>query len=215
VEARCAEVAGGLEEAPVHAVEERVERQDHERDVAVDEAEDHARGAPVEPVARRVEHVRPHQRRVHPAVLLEEVDPGEHPHEVRDEERRDEAREEEALPATAETRDEVRDGIRDQEREEDGDPDVGERPQEDRLEPAARGEVGPDELERLRVPVGRVPFRPGRLEDRVHGPERDARDDVERDEEEEREPGDPGQREARPEEPAGPPRAAFGSRHPP
>ena len=46
------QVASGLEHAPVDPIEERVERQDHERDVAVDHPEDHARGPTVEPGAR-------------------------------------------------------------------------------------------------------------------------------------------------------------------
>ena len=85
-----AQVARRLEEAPVDPVEERVERQDHERHVAVDEPEDHRGRAAVEPVARRVEDPDPDEHVVHPAVVLEQVDPGEHPHQVADEERRDE-----------------------------------------------------------------------------------------------------------------------------
>ena len=50
-----AEISRGLEEAAVDPVEERVERQDHERHVAVDEAEDHGRRPAVEPVVGRVE----------------------------------------------------------------------------------------------------------------------------------------------------------------
>ncbi len=112
-----AEVARRLEQAPVDSVEEGVERQDHERHVAVDEPEDHGRGAAVEPVARRVEDPDPEEHVVHPAVVLEQVDPGEHAHEVADEERRDQADEQEALPAAAVARDVVRDRVGDEERE--------------------------------------------------------------------------------------------------
>ena len=142
----------------------------------------------------------PDEHVVHPAVVLQQVDPGQHPHEVADEERRDEPGEENSLPAAAVTGDEVRDRIGDEERERGCDQDVEERPYEDRLERrATREEALEDELERAGVPLERVPLGLRRLEDRIDGAERDAEDDVEREEEEEAEPEDAGQRQSGPE----------------
>ena len=53
--------------------------------------------------------------------------------------------------------------------------------------------ASPDELERARAPLERVPLGPRRLEDRIDSAERDTEDDVEREEKEEAEPEDAGQ----------------------
>ena len=216
-----AQVTRRFEQAPVDTVEERVEREDHERHVPVDEAEDHRRRSSVEPRPRLADDADPEQHAVHPAVVLEEVDPGEHPHQVADEERRDQAQQEESLPAAAVAGDEVRDRVGDDERERSRDEHVDERAHEDRLERAvAREELAGHEAERARVPIERVPGGDRRLQDRVDRPEGDAEHRVERDQEEDADPDDARQREDRPGGGAATPPPGQGAsgrilRHPP
>ena len=66
-----AEVARGLDLALVDAVERDEQRQDQERDVAVDEREDHGRRLPVQPAARLGEQAEREEHLLDPEVVQE------------------------------------------------------------------------------------------------------------------------------------------------
>ena len=200
------EIAGRLDLALVDPVERGVERQDQEREVAVGERHDHRERLPLEPAAPRGEEVREDEqpldpeRAQHPgaeAVGREQVDPGEHPHQVVDPEREDQEQEHEPAVATRVARCEVRHRVADQQREHERDRDEHECPHEDGQELLAV----PDVLERgehvADVPVERIPER-DRLGERVLVAERDRDDGVEREQEEDGEPEDAREREQAP-----------------
>ena len=131
------------------------------------------------------------------AVGREQIDPGQHPHQVVDPERQDQREQDDALPAPGVTGREVRHRVADQEREADRDDDELDRAERDREVLVAVPQV----LEHLEdvadVPVQRVPVR-NRVRERVLVAERDGHHRVERREEEDRQPRDAGQREQAP-----------------
>ena len=134
----------------------------------------------------------------------EQVDPGQHPHQVVDPQRQDQAEQDDAPPASRVARREVRHRVADEQRQPDRDDHELDRAQRDGQElPAV-----PDVLQHLEhvadVPVQRVPERDG-LRERVLVAEGDGQDRVEGDEEEDGQPRDARQRE----QPPRPARAAH------
>ncbi len=202
-----AEIARRLDLPLVDPVERREQRQDQERDVAVDERDDHGRALPVEPAASGGEQPEPEEQPLDPevvedprapAVRREQVDPGEHPHQVVDPERHDQQEQDEPLPAAAVARREVGDGIADQEREGHRDRDELDRADRDTVRNCSPCQMlRSTSSDVADVPVERVPER-HRLGERVLVAERDRDDCVEGDEEEDREPHDAGKGEQPP-----------------
>ncbi len=142
-----------------------------------------------------------------PPVRREQVDPGQHPHQVVDPEGHDQREQHEPLPAARVPRREVGDRVADRERQGHRDAHELERPQGDGEEAAAVPDV-PEHREHVAdVPVERAPER-NRLRERVLVPERDAEDGVEGDEEEDGQPRDARERE----DPPRPARAHPGRR---
>ena len=198
-----AHVAGRLELGPIDPIECGVEGQDEERDVAVDQPEDHRHVGDGSAV--------PHDRLVHEGAQEEEpveqagivrlhrqqVHPGEHPHQVAHPERRDHQGEQEDLHPPAVARDVVGDRIADQRAEHDRRGDVQQGACELRLDPPGREQLARGLGERLELPLQRVPRRDRQGEDLITGAERDRRDRVERHDEQEQQPDDPGRRERR------------------
>ena len=130
-------------------------------------------------------------------VRREQVDPGEHPHQVVDPEGEDQEQEHDPAPAAGVAGGEVGDRVADQEREPERDRDEDERAHEDCEELLAV----PDVLERLEhvadVPVERIPER-DRLRERVLVPEGDGYHRIEGEQEEDRQPEDAREREQPP-----------------
>ena len=205
-----AEIARGLDVALVDAVEGRVERQDEERDVAVDERDHDGRRLPVEPAAVLRQQPELLEQRLDaevvqepraPAVGREQVDPRQHAHQVVDPERQDEQQQHERAPAAGVARRVVRDGVADQQRERHRERDVRHGAHEDREERAALPDVAQRLDQVADVPVERVPERHGLVE-RVLVAEGNAEHRVHGDQEEDREPHDAGSGEHAPD-PAG------------
>ncbi len=124
---RRAEVHRGLELVPVEPLERRVERQRREREVEVDEHEDHRRPVVEEERHRLVGDVRPLQEAVDRSALAEDVEPRVDAEQVARPEREDDEHEQEALELPRHVADEpVGERERDQDRDRgrgDGDPD--------------------------------------------------------------------------------------------
>ncbi len=193
---RGAEVARGLDHPLVDPVQRRVQRQDQVRHVAVDEPENHRDRLPAEPVVAVEQPDRGEERvdregvedlrRV--AAGVEQVRPGEHPHQVGDPERRHQQDQQDDLRVPVRVaRDVVGDRVADRQREHDRQPDVEQRAQEHVPRAPARQHI----LDRLEdvadVPVERVPVR-DRLVEVGDVAQPDGDDRVEGDEEERGEP---------------------------
>ena len=132
------------------------------------------------------------------AVRREQVDPGEHPHQVVDPEREDQQEQHQPLPASGVPGREVRDGVADQEQRRTSAIATNTNVRRKTVRNWPPCQMFSQRLEHVAdVPVERIPER-NRLRERVLVAECDADDGVQRDEEEEREPGDPGKREQPP-----------------
>ena len=105
------QVASRLQQAGVDAIEEAEQGQDHVRDVPVHQAHDHGERSALEPPDRVVHEVDEHEEPVDVPVVVQQVDPGEHPHQVADPERGDQQDEQQALVPAAEAGHVVRDRI--------------------------------------------------------------------------------------------------------
>ncbi len=72
---RGAEIGGGLLQRRLHLRQRRIERQDHERQIGIDDAEIH-RAVGRQPHHRRRDQMQRQQDLVEQAVMLQDVDPG-------------------------------------------------------------------------------------------------------------------------------------------
>ena len=111
--ARAAEIGGGFEQRVVHALERGVDRQHHERQVGVDDA-DEDREVGREPDRRRVDDAEREQRLVEQAVALQDRHPGVDADQERGPERQHDQHEQHALPAPRRARHAVGDRESDQ-----------------------------------------------------------------------------------------------------
>ncbi len=209
-----------LQQRLIDSIQGGKQRQDHVRDVAVHQAQDHRQALPLQPVTGSTDDVEEHQALVHQAVVLKQVDPRQHPHEVADEERRDQRKEQDRLEPAAMAGDEVGHRIPDEETQDYRDGDVDERAEERRLVDAASKErLVEDEPHRGRVPPQRVPHRNGSLEQRIDPAEGHRDDRVEGQDEQQDKPQGRRKGEGRPEPPriphAAPRRGAFPAGPPP
>ena len=110
---RAAEVGGGLEQRMVEPLERRVERQHHERQVRIDDA-DIDRPVGVEDGERLVDHAEPEQELVEQALLLEDADPGIDADQERGPERQDDQHHQRRLPRLRRPRHAVGDRVADE-----------------------------------------------------------------------------------------------------
>ena len=190
------QVTRRLHQARVDPLQRGVDRQDHERQEVVGDPDDHGRRG-VDDVVLRTHQVQELQRGDHPALVGQDLLPGDGPQQEADEERRDHQHQQQVAPPPGLERDRVGQRVGDGERQHGGDERVQERAAERRGVLAERlGVVG--ERERLRVDADLGALRPG-----LRG-RREQRD--ERHEEEDRQPGHAGQQQEvrRAAEPAGP-----------
>ncbi len=113
---RRAEIACGFQQRGIHPGERRIERQDHERQIGIDDADIH-RGVGREPHHRRRDQMQREQNLVQQAVMLQDVDPGIDADQERGPERHDHQHHRDRLPALRQPRHAVGDGIADQQQD--------------------------------------------------------------------------------------------------
>ena len=195
-EGAASQVASRLQQAGVDAIEEAEQGQDHVGDVPVHQTHDHGERSALEPPDRVVHDVDEHEEPVDVPVVVQQVDPGEHPHQVADPERGDQQDEQQALVPAAEAGHVVRDRIAQNETDGARHDHVDEGVHVHRLE-------DPEDLaqrlpEVLAAPPPGLVHGQGTSEDRVDGAERDRDDGVEGEYEQDQEPKDPGEGERRP-----------------
>ena len=114
--ARTAEIGRRFQQRLVHLLQRGVERQHHERQIGIDDA-DIDRGVGREPGHRRVDDVQPQQHVVEQAVALQDVDPGIDADQERGPERQDHQHHQERLQPARRARDAVGDRIADREQD--------------------------------------------------------------------------------------------------
>ena len=118
------EVAAGLDQAAVEPFERGVERQDEERDVAVHQSDDHRRTSHRRASCADRSRCSQPSTPVDVSVDLQQVDPGEHAHQVADPEGQHERSQQKATPAVGLAGDVVRHGVADESSTAPAKPDV-------------------------------------------------------------------------------------------
>ena len=111
---RGAEIGGSFEQRRILLCQRRKQRQDHERQIGIDDTDIH-RGVGGEPHQRRRDQMQFQQHRVEQAVVLQDVDPGIDADQERGPERHDDEHHRDRLPALRQPRHAIGDGVADQE----------------------------------------------------------------------------------------------------
>ena len=204
------QIAARLQQALVDAVQRAEQRQDHERDVAVDQPEDHGDVLAREPVHRFADDVQAGQDVVHVAVRLQQALPGVDPHQVADPERRDQ-QDQHQHPVLARVSSRVvGHRVAHHQADEARREHVGERAdQRSLVDGLARVELAERFVEGGEAPPPRLIHRERLAEDRVDRAERHGQHREERQQEQQRQPDDPRHRERGPVPPRVPSPAGF------
>ena len=111
-----AEIGRGFEQRLVHLLQRRVERQHHEREIRIDDA-DIDRVVGREPRDRRVDDAQRDQRLIEQPVVLQDVDPRIDADQERGPERQHHQQHQHALPAPRRARERIGDRIGDQQQD--------------------------------------------------------------------------------------------------